>query len=89
MTNEEREEALAIMNVIIHMIEKQYDNDRVEKAVDTAIAALKAESCEEDLHREREQAYMQGYEDASKRFRIEPCENATLKDILSEEGESE
>lgn len=52
MTNEEREEALAIMNVIIHMIEKQYDNDRVEKAVDTAIAALKAEPCEDAVSRE-------------------------------------
>lgn len=52
MTREECEEALAIMNVIIHMIEKQYDNDRVEKAVDTAIEALKAEPCEDAVSRE-------------------------------------
>lgn len=52
MTNEERDEALAIMNVIIHMIEKQYDNDRVEKAVDTAIAALKAQPCMDCVSRE-------------------------------------
>ena len=51
MTREEREEALAIMNVIIHMIDEQYDNDRVEKAVDTAIAALKAEPCEDTISR--------------------------------------
>lgn len=52
MTREEREDALAIMNVIIHMIDEQYDNDRVEKAVDTAIAALKAEPCEDAVNRE-------------------------------------
>ena len=52
MTREEREEALAIMNVIIHMIEKQYDNDRAEKAVEMAIAALKAEPCEDAVSRE-------------------------------------
>ena len=34
------------------------------------------EPTDENLHREREQAYMQGYEDASKSFRQEPCEDA-------------
>ena len=28
------------------------------------------------IHNEREQAYMKGYEDASKRYRTEPCEDA-------------
>ena len=37
--------------------------------------ALSQEPTDENLHREREQAYMQGYEDASKRFRQEPCED--------------
>ena len=36
---------------------------------------------EDDIHREREQSYMQGYEDASKRFRQEPCEDA-ISDIM-------
>ena len=38
-----REEAINIMNVIIHMLEPQYDNDRVEEAVDMAIKALEQE----------------------------------------------
>ena len=50
-----------------------------------AINALSQESTDENLHREREQAYMQGYEDASKRFRQEPCDaisrQALLKDL--------
>lgn len=33
------------------------------------------QASEEDIHREREQAYMLGYEDASKKFRTEPCED--------------
>ena len=37
----------------------------------------------EDIHREREQAYMRGYEDASKRYRTEPCEDAiSRKDAI-------
>lgn len=35
-----REEAISIMNVIIHMLEPQYDTDRIEDAVDMAIKAL-------------------------------------------------
>ena len=35
-----REEAISIMNVIIHLIEPQYDTDRVEDAVNIAIQAL-------------------------------------------------
>ena len=38
-----REEAISIMNVIIHMIEPQYDNDRVEEAIEMAIKALEQE----------------------------------------------
>jgi hypothetical protein len=38
-----REEAISIINVIIHMLEPQYDNDRVEEAVDMAIKALEQE----------------------------------------------
>ena len=35
-----REEAISIMNVIVHMLEPQYDTDRIEDAVDMAIKAL-------------------------------------------------
>ena len=38
------------------------------QALDMAIKALEQHP-QEDIHREREQAYMQGYEDASKRYR--------------------
>ena len=37
------EEAISIMNVIVHMLEPQYDTDRVEDAVDMAIKALNRE----------------------------------------------
>ena len=38
-----REEAISIMNVIVHMLEPQYDTDRIEDAVDMAIKALEQE----------------------------------------------
>lgn len=37
------EEAISIMNVIIFMIEPQYDTDRVEEAVSMAIKALETQ----------------------------------------------
>lgn len=46
-----------------------------DKDADEVIKALEQEPCVEDIHREREQAYMLGYEDASKKFRTEPCED--------------
>ena len=37
----------------------------------------------ENIHREKEQAYMQGYEDACKKYRKEPCEDAiSRQDVL-------
>lgn len=46
---------------------------RLIKARDMAIEALEQEpKIDENIHREREQAYMQGYEDASKKYRQEP-----------------
>ena len=45
------------------------------EAEEMAIQALSQEPTDENLHREREQAYMQGYEDASKRFRQDPCDD--------------
>lgn len=51
-----------------------YTLDEYYEAVDMAIKALEQEP--DAIHNEREQAYMKGYEDASKRFRTEPCEDA-------------
>lgn len=42
------------------------------------------EPCEEDIHREREQAYMLGYEDASKKFRTEPCEDCISREEVQD-----
>lgn len=39
-----REEAISIMSVIVHMLEPQYDTDRIEDAVEMAIKALEQES---------------------------------------------
>jgi hypothetical protein len=44
-----REEAISIMKVIVHMLEGQYDTDRVEDAVEMAIQALKDIDCEEEI----------------------------------------
>lgn len=46
------------------------------------------EPTNENLHREREQAYMQGYEDASKKFRQEPCEDAISRQEVLESSQS-
>ena len=35
------DEAISVMNVIVHMLEPQYDTDRIEEAVEMAIKALK------------------------------------------------
>ncbi len=49
------------------------------EALDLAIESL--ESQEENIHREKEQAYMQGYEDASKKYReAEPCEDCISRE---------
>lgn len=46
---------------------------------------IKSQEPTENLHREREQAYMQGYEDASKRFRQEPCDDAISRQAVLEQ----
>lgn len=38
-----REDAISILNVIVHMLEPKYDTDRVEDAVDMAIKSLEQE----------------------------------------------
>ena len=47
-----REDAISIMNVIVHMLEPQYDTDRIEDAVEIAIKALEQEPCEDVISRE-------------------------------------
>jgi len=58
------------------------END-VKQSTEIAIMAIKALEQEPDaIHNEREQAYMKGYEDASKRFRTEPCEDAISRQAV-------
>jgi len=47
-----REEAISIMNVIVHMLEPQYDTDRIEDAVEMAIKALEQEPCADMVSRD-------------------------------------
>ena len=47
-----REEAISIMNVIVHMLEPQYDTDRIEDAVEKAIKALEQEPCDDAISRQ-------------------------------------
>ena len=55
------------------------------------LPSVTPQASEEDIHREREQAYMLGYEDASKKFRTEPCEDAVSRqavfDVINFEDE--
>lgn len=46
------DEAISIMNVIVHMLEPQYDTDRIEDAVEMAIKALEKEPCEDAVSRQ-------------------------------------
>lgn len=80
MTSEEKmtpEEAIAEISFL-----KVAVNKVMEQALDMAIQALSQEPTDENIHREREQAYMQGYEDASKRFRQEPCTDAVSREAV-------
>lgn len=47
-----KEDAISIMNVIVHMLEPQYDTDRIEDAVDMAIKALEQEPCDDAISRD-------------------------------------
>ena len=65
-----REDAIEILK---QDIPYEHDFDLID-AINMAIKVLKQEP--DAIHNEREQAYMKGYEDASKRYRTEPCEDA-------------
>ena len=71
------EEAISIMKVIIHMLEPQYDTDRVEDAVDMAIKALEQEPCEDATLKD---IFCMGCEYKEQ----EPCEDCiSRKDALN------
>lgn len=79
MTNEE---AISIMNVIIHMLEPQYDTERVEEAVSMAIKALEQQPCEDCISRtealkviEEQKKGFYGVE----RYAIDECHSAVMK----------
>ena len=69
------EEAISIMNVIIHMLEPQYDTERVEDAVSMAIKALEQQPCEDAISREAVLDYiaklLSGYLYEEERGRLE------------------
>lgn len=67
------------------------DKRESPKAKIRALPSVTPQVSEEDIHREREQAYMLGYEDASKKFRTQPSEDCisreeTLKAFAEECG---
>lgn len=61
-----------------------YNGTLTERERDRILKALEQEPREEDIHREREQAYMLGYEDASKKFRTEPCEDCISREEVQD-----
>ena len=63
------------------------EGETARKEIERTIKALPSvnpQASKEDIHREREQAYMKGYEDASKRYRTEPCDDAISRQEVLE-----
>ena len=87
-----REEAIKRLKSDIYKYSDFTENPNENEfwtAFDMAIKALEQEPCEDDIHTEREQAYMKGYEDASKKYRTEPCEDVTdtnVGDLISRQA---
>ena len=79
MTREYREYAKSRIEYLLKISRL---DERDKEALEAAIQALSQEPTDENLHREREQAYMQGYEDASKRFRQEPCDDVVSRQAV-------
>ncbi len=77
-----REEAIKDLHHLILKLKQADGDDRVYEHYKEAIHALRTEPCEDAIHREREQAYMQGYEDASKNFRREYSEDCISRQVL-------
>jgi len=89
MTNEE---AINIMQVIVHMLEPQYDTDRIEDAVEMAINALEQQPSDivsrgafEQVMWERDVAIGQlkelGYGLGQK---VEPCDAISRQEVLDQ-----
>lgn len=77
-----REEALRHSHI-------EYDDDgEGRKVIYTEdieeLPPVTPQASEEDIYREREQAYMLGYEDASKKFRTEPSEDCVRREQVEE-----
>lgn len=79
-----RDEAISIMNVIVHMLEPQYDTDRIEDAVEMAIKALEQEPCENCCNGNQiekaklcQKSYLAGME-----HKQEPCEDAVSRQAV-------
>lgn len=71
-----REQARREIDSLDYYLQNHTD-DYGEESHTAMMMAIKALEQQPDaIHNEREQAYMKGYEDASKRFRAEPCEDA-------------
>ena len=82
-----REEIKNIVRHVFHFYDVNAENRNwtdINEACGEILKALEQEPTDENLHREREQAYMQGYEDASKKFRQEPCEDAVSRQEVLE-----
>ncbi len=78
---------LTFRNYVFHFYDVNAENRNwtdINEACGEILKALEQEPTDENLHREREQAYMQGYEDASKKCRQEPCEYAVSRQELLE-----
>lgn len=61
---------------------KEWDGHTEEDV--TRLLSLEQQPSEKDIRREREQAYMLGYEDASKKFRTPPSEDFVSRDSLND-----
>ncbi len=65
-----REDAISILNVIVHMLEPKYDTDRVEEAFDMAFKALEQEPNidmeSEEIKILQKRAYLEGFHEALK-----------------------
>lgn len=73
------DEAISIMNVIVHMLEPQYDTDRVENAVEMAIKALKQQPTDA-VDRVTIKEYLESFGKDT---------NVTVKDAVSRQGVAE
>ena len=71
MTNEEAKEIMSKVTFYWELGEQTLTRNQIDEALDMAIKALEEISrLPENLHREREQAYMNGYADGRNSMRV-------------------